>query len=114
MTTKSEELIIIKIAIALRVLHQRNKEDQIGITDSKERVNSYEKIALNSAGEMRKATVTSAFDGKTRSAMTTIILIVEAMGFTMIDFGETYSNISDKEVSEFKEKIIANKHEKPF
>ena len=83
MNNKSEEYIKIKIAIALRVLHYRNKGKYKGITDSKEHINSYEKIALNSSSDLRKATVTSAFDGRTRSAMTTVILIIESIGYTL-------------------------------
>ncbi len=101
MNNKSEEYIKIKIAIALRVLHNRNKEKYKGKTSSKEDVSSYEKIALNSNSDMRKATVTSAFDGHTRSAMTTVILIIESMGYKLVDFAEEYDKITNEEVNSF-------------
>jgi len=34
--------------------------------------------------------------------MTTIILIVEAMGYTLQDFSKIYSDITDKQVSDFR------------
>lgn len=106
MNNKSEEYIKIKIAIALRVLHNRNKEKYKGKTNSKEDVSSYEKIALNSNGDMRKATVTSAFDGHTRSAMTTVILIIESMGYKLCDFAEEYDKITDEEINSFTREYI--------
>jgi len=53
--------------------------------------------------DKRKATVTLAFNGVTRrTAMITIILIVEAMGYTLRDFSKIYSEITDKQFSDFK------------
>ena len=101
MNNKSEEYIKIKIAITLRLLHNRNKEKYKGETNSKADVSSYEKIALNSNNDMRKATVTSAFDGHTRSAMTTVILIIESMGYKLCDFAEEYDKITDEEITRF-------------
>lgn len=113
MNNKSEEYIKIKIAIALRVLHNKNKDKYKGITDSKDHINSYEKIALNSSTDIRKATVTSAFDGHTRSAMTTVILIIESMGYTLSQFGEEYDKITDEQISIFKKDSIKEKDQTP-
>ena len=113
MNNKSEEYIKIKIAIALRVLHNKNKDKNKGITDNKEHINSYEKIALNSSNDMRKATVTSAFDGHTRSAMTTVILIIESMGYTLSEFAEEYDKITDEDIMTFAKEIIKKKDETP-
>ncbi len=109
MDKTSEDHIKIKIAIALRVLHSRNKANPKEIANKKELINSYEKIALNISGDMRKATVTSAFDGQTKSAMVTIILIVESMGYTLNDFTEVYYKITDEDISTFKKEIIKRK-----
>jgi hypothetical protein len=54
---------------------------------------------------MRKATVTSAFDGHTRSAMTTVILVIEAMGYKLSDFAEEYEKITDDDIKLFKQQI---------
>lgn len=109
MNNKSEEYIKTKIAIALRVLHNRNKEKYKGKTDTKEDVSSYEKIALNSTSDMRKATVTSAFDGHTRSAMTTVILIIESMGYNLFDFAQEYDKITDEDIDSFTQEYLKEK-----
>lgn len=109
MIKEIEKIVMIKTAITLRKLLQRNKTNSKLASGNEDIVSSYEKIAINSASDARKATVSNAFGGETRSAITTVILIVESMGFTMIDFGETYNNISDKEVKDFQENIINKK-----
>lgn len=110
MNKKGEEYNKIKIAIALRVLHNKNKEKNIVMPNSKEHINSYEKIALNSRSDIRKATVTSAFDGQTRSAMTTVILIIESMGYTLSEFAVEYDKITDEDVTTFIKEIIEKKN----
>ncbi|WBV56488.1 hypothetical protein PFY10_20075 [Chryseobacterium daecheongense] len=91
---------MIKTAIALRLLLSRNK----GYSENNKSdiIDSYEKIAINSNADIRKATVTNAFSGKKRSSMVTITLIVESMGFTMFDFGEQYCNITNKQILDFQ------------
>ncbi|WP_128572505.1 MULTISPECIES: hypothetical protein [Weeksellaceae] len=69
-------------------------------------VNSYDKIAANSNSELTKATVNGAFSGKKRSTMATIVLIVESMGYTMIDFAEIYDKLSERDVSKFREEML--------
>ncbi|WP_312297854.1 hypothetical protein [Chryseobacterium sp.] len=93
---------MIKTAIALRLLLSRNKSHSQSYDF--DIIDSYEKIAINSNADIRKATVTNAFSGKKRSSMVTITLIVESMGFTMSDFGQLYCNISNEEITEFQEK----------
>ncbi|UTX50065.1 hypothetical protein [Chryseobacterium sp. MA9] len=106
MNNDVERIIMIKVAIALRLLLGRNK-NYIATTDNNtaDIINSYEKIATNSYADIRKATVSNAFSGKKRSTMITIILIVESMGYTMIDFGKQYSKITDNDISEFEKNI---------
>ncbi|WP_156105541.1 hypothetical protein [Chryseobacterium populi] len=53
---------MIKTAIALRLLLSRNKSHSQSY-DS-DNIDSYEKIAINSNADIRKATVTNAFSGK--------------------------------------------------
>lgn len=96
-----EKIIMIKTAIALRLLLSRNKS--LSQNESKDIINSYEKIAINSHSDLRKATVNNAFSGRKRSSMVTIVLIVESMGFTMLDFGEEYSKIEDEQILEFQQ-----------
>ena len=100
MNEHSEVIIKIKIAISLRDLLRRNKEYARTKEKHEEIIDSYEKISVNA--DIRKATVTSAFNGTTRTAMTTVVLIIEAMGFTLTDFSKTYSEIDSKQISDFR------------
>ena len=100
MNKSDEEVIKIQIAISLRTLLQYNKEYARKKEKYVEIIDSYEKIALNA--DIRKATVTSAFNGSTRTAMTTVIIIIEAMGFTLNDFSKIYSEIDSKQISDFR------------
>ena len=101
MKQQQEEIIKIKAAISLRTLLKRNKDHLKKVKDDKDIVDSYEKIAI--AADIRKATVTLAFSGVTRTAMTTVVLIVEAMGFSIKDYSDVYEIITDQEISTFKE-----------
>ncbi len=101
MIKKSEQLIIVKIAITLRLLLARNKSSSQSNKEKENLVTSYEKIAINSSSDLTKATVNNAFSGKKRSAMTTIVLIVEAMGYKLCDFAEEYDKITNEEVNSF-------------
>lgn len=109
MIKKVEKIIIIKVAIALRTLLDRNKNFPQVLNDNENIINSYEKISNNSSSDLTKATVNAAFSGRKRSAMTTIVLIVESMGFTMLDFSKQYSNITNEEILEFQKNIINKK-----
>lgn len=100
MKRENEEIIKIKIAISLRHLLKQNKEYSRKINHGEDIANSYEKIAISS--DLRKATVTQAFNGVTRTAMTTVVLIVDAMGFTLLDFSKIYVEISEKQIDDFK------------
>lgn len=95
---------MIKTAIVLRLLLSHNKV--CSQNEKSENIDSYEKIAINSSSDIRKATVTNAFSGKKRSSMITITLIVEAMGFTMLDFGQQYYKVTNEQVLEFQEKYF--------
>lgn len=104
MFTDTEKIIMIKTAIALRLLLGRNK----GYSENNKSdiIDSYEKIAINSNADIRKATVTNAFSGKKRSSLVTIILIVESMGYLMRDFAEIYDKLSEKDIAKFREKSM--------
>jgi len=104
MLNDAEKIIMIKTAIVLRLLLSRNKG--YSQNEKSEIIDSYEKIAINSNADIRKATVTNAFSGRKRSSMITIALIVESMGFTMLDFGDLYSKITNNQILEFQQNIL--------
>lgn len=106
MIKESEKIIIIKTAITLRKMLSNNKSSSAKSDGSMDIVNSYDKIAANSNSELTKATVNGAFSGKKRSTMATIVLIVESMGYTMINFAEIYDKLSERDVSKFREEML--------
>jgi len=109
MYKESEKIIMLKVAIALRLLIRRNKTYVDVNAEKDDLVNSYEKIAANSSADIRKATVTNAFSGNKKSTIVTVILIVESMGFKMKDFADQFDKITEKDIQDFKEAIIKNK-----
>ncbi|WP_294214573.1 hypothetical protein [uncultured Chryseobacterium sp.] len=109
MIKSAEKIIIVKVAITLRLLLDRNKNFPQTLSENENIINSYEKISNNSSSDLTKATVNAAFSGKKRSAMTTVVLIVESMGFTMIDFSEQYSQITDGQILDFQNNILNKK-----
>jgi hypothetical protein len=90
-----EYIIKIKIAISLRRLLV-----QKGIAVD---VNSYHDIAV--AADLRKATVSDAFNANKASKGITIFLIVKAMGFSIVDFAKIYESVLDSEITQFKKGV---------
>lgn len=107
MKKQEEEIIKIKVAISLRNLLNNNKDYSQKTGDKKDIVDSHEKISI--AADIRKATVTDAFSGMKKSTMVTIILIVEAMGFSLKEYGAEYNKITIEQINTFKQNIINNK-----
>ncbi len=100
MKKQEEENIKIKVAISLRTLLKMNKNYSQKLGNEKEIVDSYEKISI--AADIRKATVTQSFSGFTRTSLTTVILIIEAMDYKLQDFTKIYAELTDKHISDFK------------
>ena len=94
--------INIKIAISLNRLLD-TKKNLFEVKGSEEEVTrSYNEIALRS--DIRKATVSDTFNAKTKSGpnSTTLILIIETMGYNLTDFATLYDSITEVEIAEFK------------
>lgn len=81
---------------------EKGKNLQKEVKDNKI-VYSYHGIASNAL--LRKATINDTLNGKTSPKAKTLISIVEAMGFTMTDFGKAFDAISEEEI-----KIYMNEH----
>lgn len=88
----------IKIIISLKKLLERGKSLQKETKDNKV-VYSYHGVASNAL--LRKATINDTLNGITSPKATTLISIVEAMGFTVMDFGQEFDAISDEEINEY-------------
>lgn len=95
-----ENKIKLKIAISLKILLDRSKNSSKSFL-----ADSYNTIALNA--DIRKATVSNIFNAKSNPNSTTLISIIEAMGFSLTDFSEIYCAINEKDISQF------NKNEPP-
>ncbi|TXD81179.1 hypothetical protein ESY86_18575 [Subsaximicrobium wynnwilliamsii] len=93
--------IKIKIAIALNRLLTINIEYSKVEDDDLDIIKSYNKIALDA--DIRKATVSDAFNAKSKSGpnSTTIVLIIEAMGFSIKDFAIIYDSINKNDIENF-------------
>ncbi|WP_312396855.1 hypothetical protein [Chryseobacterium sp.] len=85
----------IKIIISLKKLLERGKNLQKEVRDNKV-VYSYHGVA--SSALLRKATINDTLNGITSPKATTLISIVEAMEFTMTDFGKVFDSISEEEI----------------
>lgn len=75
---------------------EKGKNLQKELKDNKI-VYSYHGVASNAL--LRKATVNETLNGNTIPKATTLISIVEGMGFTMTDFSKEFDSISDEEVN---------------
>ncbi len=91
-----------KIIISLKKLLEKGKNLQKEVKDKKI-VYSYHGLASNAL--LRKATINDTLNGKTSPKAITLTSIVEAMGFTMTDFGKAFDAISEEEI-----KIFMNEH----
>ncbi|WP_034888805.1 MULTISPECIES: hypothetical protein [unclassified Gillisia] len=93
----------IKIAISLNKLLVASKIFK-KIDDKLDPIaTSYNKIALDA--DIRKATVSDTFNSKSIPRSTTLILIVEAMGYKLYDFAKIYDSITNDEILEFEKSI---------
>jgi DNA-binding phage protein len=91
-----EEHIKVKIVISLHKLLQSNGKDAV--------TQSYNDIA--NAADIRKATVSDTFNGKSSPNSSTLILILKAMGYSLSDFAHIYDTIKDSEVLAFKRGLV--------
>ena len=97
MKKEKEEAIKIIIAISLNKLLEISKA---ALNQPEEDIaKSYNKIALDA--DIRKATVSDTFNGKTMPSSSTLILIVESMGFKLSDFSKIYCSIKEDEIRKF-------------
>lgn len=94
-----EKNIKIKIAISLRTLLEKSKQHTLTKGKDDSIGDSYNNIALNA--EIRKATVTKIFNAKSSPNSTTLILIIEAMGFKWSDFSIIYDSLGEQDIQYF-------------
>lgn len=100
MKKETEELVKKKIAYCLKTLLDRNKRISESDKGNKEYPKSYNEIAL--AAELRKATVSDVFNMKTAPDVSTLILIIEAMGYSLLDFAHIYIKLNNNDLHDPK------------
>lgn len=93
-----EDINKIKIILSLKKLLEKGKNLQKELKDNKI-IFSYHGVASNAL--LRKATVNDTLNGNTIPKATTLISIVEGMGFTMTDFSKEFDGISEKEINRY-------------
>jgi len=98
MKKELEELIRIKIAISLRRLLENSKKF---LQSDGDIAHSYNQIAIITG--LRKGTVSDTFNAKSTPGSSTLILIVESMGFDLRDFSKLYCSITENEIKSFNE-----------
>lgn len=97
-------IINIKIAISLNGLLDIRKNLTSFNKVDEEIIKSHNEIALQA--DIRKATASDTLNAKSKSGpySTTVILIIEAMGYKVQDFAKLYDSITQKDIENFKNK----------
>ncbi len=99
MKNESTQHIRFKIAISLNKLIITSKDFGQEGDNIDEIAKSYNQIALNA--DIRKATVSDTFNAKSVPSTTTLILIIEAMGYKLNDFAKIYDLVTDDDIDKF-------------
>jgi DNA invertase Pin-like site-specific DNA recombinase len=97
-----EKKIKLKIAISLNLLLEERKKESNNVNKKDFLGNSYNTIALNA--DIRKATVSNIFNAISNPNSTTLISIIEAMGYSMTDFSKVYCSINEQDIYKFCER----------
>ncbi|WP_142784070.1 hypothetical protein [Changchengzhania lutea] len=102
MKKDSISYINIKISISLIRLLELSKKFKPYKNTKEEIAISYNEIALEA--DIRKATVSDTFNAKSKSGpnYTTVILIIESMGFKLVDFAKIYDSLTEIDIENFK------------
>lgn len=93
---ETDDNTIFKIALSLRKLLESNGNSPVK--------QSYDKIAMTA--NVRKATVSNSFNAKSAPNSLTLFLIIEAMGFSLLDFSKVYDSIVNSDIVLFKKFLI--------
>lgn len=90
--------------ITLRKLLAFNKKAQ-----SKDNYNvieqpaTYRNIYYNS--DIRETTISDTFNGKTLPTITTLLVLIESMGYNLKEFTEVFDEITEEEINELDKNI---------
>ncbi|SFC85665.1 hypothetical protein SAMN04487907_1102 [Zunongwangia mangrovi] len=100
MEEKAIDHIKLRTSLALnKLLLQSKLYKDLDFDDTIKFAKSYSKISTNA--DLRKATVSDNFNAKSNVRFSTLISIVEGMGFTLVEFAEVYNSIKKTEIDQF-------------
>lgn len=105
MVDPQEIKVVLKTAVALSKMLDEAKSkgsSHSRIANNPDHlINSIGKIALETG--LRKNTVSDIINAKKATKITTLVLILSALGRTLIDFGKYFEKITDSDIQKFKE-----------
>ena len=121
--TKDQELILLKYAFTFSKLlglfaineteeGTEEKEEKKGKVAKSKKEPITQLGQLSAETELRPATISDIFLGRSNLKATTINLILKTLGKSYTEFGEVFDNIPEKEFSEFKSRISSQKKER--
>ena len=105
--------IRLKCAFVLNQLLEKNKaQHSINLSEGIDDLQLVHNLAqLSSSTGLRPATVSNMFNGDSAPSLTSLIHVLEILGFSIVEFGEAYSHVSVSEINKFQ-KTIADKKER--
>lgn len=113
MEKQQAERMRLRFGLTLKLIMDQNKSKALYNAENNIKdpnlIDSYGK--LESASELRKATLIDFASGKADSSCTTIGAIVEALNITLSEFGSYYDKITEKEITDYKRSIEKSRKE---
>ncbi len=95
---KAARLLHLKVIITLRKMLILNKKAQSNDTyNVAEKPATYRNIYYNS--DIREATISDTFNGKTLPTITTLLVLIEKMGYTLKEFAAIFEEVTEEEVN---------------
>lgn len=111
MVDAQDSKITLKTAIALSKILEEAKakgSSHSRIANNPDHlINSIGKIALETG--LRKNTVSDIFNANKATKITTLVLILEALNKTIVDFGKYFEKVTDSDIQKFKEQSSLKK-----
>lgn len=103
---KEQEQILLKYALALSKLLELNVLEANAVKgqrSSKQKVTSLGQLSVDT--ELRPATLSSIFLGRSNLKAVTVVRILKSLGRSYSEFAEQFDKLTDKDISDFKNKM---------
>ncbi|PZR27297.1 MAG: hypothetical protein DI535_10725 [Citrobacter freundii] len=114
MESREKQYILLKWGLALKLIMEKNKallqhKKAQGVVD-KNIISSFSR--LEAASGIPKATLVNITMGRKNAASSTWTAILEAFGMSMIDFGQIFDSIKEKDILLYKDKLEKARRER--